>query len=177
MSLSDLASIGALVGGVGVLASLIYLALQVRQAERNQRAAVNQGLLSRYIDIYQTLVEPPLADLFYRGVSGREDLTDDEVLRLTHLVSKLALHAMDAYLQRQAHLIDDLTFQAAIRPVRILFCYPAYRALWPLTRQAVPREFGEFFEREILSVPLRDASPLADQYRANLAALGRPVRA
>jgi hypothetical protein len=175
MSLSNLASIGALVSGVGVLISLIYLALQVRQAERNQRAAVNQGLLSRYIDIYQTLIEPPLADLFFRGVSGRDDFTDDEVLQLTHLVSKLALHAMDAHLQRRSRLIDDLSFQAAIRPVRILFCYPAFRALWPMSRQTVPREFGEFFEREILSVPLREATPLADQFRANLTALSRPV--
>jgi len=78
---------------------------------------------------------------------------------------------MDAYLQRQARLIDELTFQAAIRPVRILFCYPTYRALWPIARTNVPREFGEFFETEILSIPLREATPLVDLFRANLAAV------
>ena len=37
MSLTDLASLGSFVSGVTVLISLIYLALQVRQAEKNDR--------------------------------------------------------------------------------------------------------------------------------------------
>ncbi|HEX3432128.1 MAG TPA: hypothetical protein VHT03_14710 [Rhizomicrobium sp.] len=43
MSLSDLASLGSFVSAFAVLASLVYLALQVRQAEKNQRAILNQG--------------------------------------------------------------------------------------------------------------------------------------
>ena len=43
MSLSDLASIGSLVSGVAVLGSLIYLALQVRQTDRNQQAAIRHS--------------------------------------------------------------------------------------------------------------------------------------
>ena len=61
--------------------------------------------------------------------------------------------------------------------MRILFCYPAFRALWPMSRQTVPREFGEFFERKILSVPLREVTPLGDQFPANLTALPRPAAA
>ena len=34
MTLSDLASIGSLISGIAVLISLIYLSLQVRQAEK-----------------------------------------------------------------------------------------------------------------------------------------------
>ena len=37
MSLSDVAAIGSLVSGVAVLVSLVYLSLQVKQAERNQQ--------------------------------------------------------------------------------------------------------------------------------------------
>ena len=43
MSLTDLASIGSLISSVAVLISLIYLALQVRQAEKNQQASIRQG--------------------------------------------------------------------------------------------------------------------------------------
>jgi hypothetical protein len=43
MSLTDLASIGSLVSGVAVLVSLIYLSLQVKQAERNQQASIRLG--------------------------------------------------------------------------------------------------------------------------------------
>lgn len=42
MSLSDLASIGSFVSGVAVLASLIYLALQVRQNTHAHRVTAHQ---------------------------------------------------------------------------------------------------------------------------------------
>ena len=40
MSLTDLASLGSLVSAIAVLISLIYLSLQVKQAERNQQASI-----------------------------------------------------------------------------------------------------------------------------------------
>ena len=49
MKLSDLASIGSLISSAAVLISLVYLALQIRQAERNQRALIHQGRASRMI--------------------------------------------------------------------------------------------------------------------------------
>jgi PEP-CTERM motif len=42
MTLSDLAALGSFISSVAVLVSLIYLALQVRQADKNQRAIVQQ---------------------------------------------------------------------------------------------------------------------------------------
>ena len=43
MNLSDLADIGSLINGVAVLASLIYLSVQVRHAQRTQRASMHQA--------------------------------------------------------------------------------------------------------------------------------------
>jgi hypothetical protein len=51
MLLSDLASIGNLVSGLAVLASLVYLSLQLRQTDRNQKALMNQGTVTRNTDI------------------------------------------------------------------------------------------------------------------------------
>ena len=50
MSLSDLASIGSFVSGVAALVSLVYHAIQVRQAEKNQRAVLNHGYMTRVAD-------------------------------------------------------------------------------------------------------------------------------
>ena len=40
MSLSDLASIGSFVGGAAVVVSFLFLGLQIRQGNRNQRVDV-----------------------------------------------------------------------------------------------------------------------------------------
>jgi hypothetical protein len=44
MTLSDLSSIVGVISGLAVLGSLVYLSLQNRQMERNQRALMNQGV-------------------------------------------------------------------------------------------------------------------------------------
>jgi len=51
MSLSDLASLGSFVSGLAVLISLIYLAIQVQQAEQNQKAQIQQGRAARLVDL------------------------------------------------------------------------------------------------------------------------------
>ena len=45
MTLSDLGSIGELIGGVAVVVSLIYVALQIRQNTRAIRASSHQSAL------------------------------------------------------------------------------------------------------------------------------------
>src|SRR5689334_6518225 len=68
MTLSDLAAVGSLVSGVAVLVSLVYLALQVRQSERNQRAVLNQGYITRVTEYLRWYAESPLNELRARVV-------------------------------------------------------------------------------------------------------------
>jgi len=171
MSLSDLASIGSLVSGGAVLISLIYLSLQVRQAERNQRAAVNHGMAQRIFDSAYKLTEPPLAEFHYEAMMDAEDLSGAEVLQLMNIVTVMASGAMEAWVQRKTNLIDDRMFQLALGPVKTMLCRPVYRAVWPMARRSFPRDFGEMFEREIYAEPIRPAVDLVEQFKANLAAL------
>ena len=81
MSLSDLASIGSLVSGVAILVSLIYLAIQVRQAEKNQRAVLNQGYITRVADYLRWYAESPINELRTRVIAGDTSFTAEELLR------------------------------------------------------------------------------------------------
>jgi hypothetical protein len=60
MSLSSLASIGSFVGAVAVVVSIIYLSLQVRQAEKSQRALMNQGAITRVTGLLPGMAQPSL---------------------------------------------------------------------------------------------------------------------
>ena len=79
MSLSDLASIGSLVSGVAVLISLIYLALQVRQAEKNQRAIAAAGRAARSADTLLRMADPGSVDAYWLGGDGDETITETEL--------------------------------------------------------------------------------------------------
>ena len=51
MTLADLASVGALVSGVAVLASLMFLSYQMRQTARHQRSLLLQGQAARWLEL------------------------------------------------------------------------------------------------------------------------------
>ena len=63
MTLSDISSIVGVISGLAVLASLVYLSLQVRQTERNQRALMNQGVINGISENLRWSTEPHMAEL------------------------------------------------------------------------------------------------------------------
>jgi hypothetical protein len=67
MTLADLSTIAGLISSLAVLVSLIYLAIQVRQAERNQQASIRQGRATRAVDIILASAEPALVAAMPKG--------------------------------------------------------------------------------------------------------------
>src|SRR6185436_14532102 len=108
MTLSELASIGSLVSGAAVLVSLVYLALQVRQTERNQRAVLSQGYITRVVGYLQWYAESPINELRTRVIAGDTAFTAEELLRLQTAFRVTLLSAQDAYLQYKAGLVDEM---------------------------------------------------------------------
>jgi hypothetical protein len=171
MSLAAIASVSSLVSAAAVLVSVVYLSLQVRQAERNQRAAVIQTILDRHMGFAQWIRQPPMADLHFRAVSGEVEFTDPEIMQLLGLVQALTAQGLDAWVQKRARLIDEPTFVTVIAAVRLLLSIPAYRAVWPLANRTFDGEFGAFVEKEILSVPLIEPAQNLRLYRQSLQGL------
>jgi len=79
MSLTDLASLGSFVRGVAVLISLVYLALQVRRAEKYQRAQISHSRATRGIDLQTTFSAPGLAEIVMRAREEAPDLAEIEL--------------------------------------------------------------------------------------------------
>ena len=78
MSLSDLASIGSLVSGVAVLVSLVYLSIQVRQADKNQRTLLQQGTSERGIAIVRHWGDSHIAQAYIKTMAGDTNLSSLE---------------------------------------------------------------------------------------------------
>src|SRR5437763_10050808 len=73
MSLSDLASLASVVSGLAVVVSFVFLALQIRQANRNQRSLIQQGRADNAVEMMLRLTDPALHESMMRGRVG--DLT------------------------------------------------------------------------------------------------------
>src|SRR5215469_10903280 len=102
MNLSDAAAAAGIVSSAAVALSLVYLALQVRQAERNQRGLMQQGRADRVVDGTLRLVEnPTLLDLLAKGQWTPEQLTLEEFDQYINYCRASFVSWEDSFLQHR----------------------------------------------------------------------------
>jgi hypothetical protein len=169
MTLSDLASIGSLVSGLAVLVSLVYLSLQVRQTDKNQRALMNQGVVTRNTDIVMFQSQPHVVALTSRVTAGETDFTAAELNLLQLRVRTTLLTGQDTYVQHQAGLVDEITLDNSNAVIRYVMSQPVYRALWRLSRGAYAPDWVKVVDGLIEDVPLAKVQDSVAAFRAELA--------
>ncbi len=153
MSLSDLASVGSFVSGVAVLISLIYLALQVRQAEKNQRALIQQGRAARLVDIQLRLADPDLAAVYSRAMRG-EELSAVEVVQFGHATRAIMVGLEDAFFQHRERLLTGPAFESVTQSLRTTMASPGRRAMWKLQRGLFEKDFQAYIDAIVRETPL-----------------------
>jgi hypothetical protein len=147
MSLSDLASLGSFVSGVAVLISLVYLALQIRQAEKNQQANVRQQRASRTVAINMGVAtEPSLVEAVDKAITGASDLTRPQLLQFFFYSLAMFNSYEDNFLQHRDGLISDRDFAPIVKGARRVFARPGYRLSWKVQRANYSQEFAEFMD-------------------------------
>jgi hypothetical protein len=126
MSLSDLASLGSFVSGFAVLMSLIYLALQVRQTERNQQISIRHSRVSRIVELQLALAGPAVADAWLHGSASPQKITQTELSQFTNLCRALFFHFEDSFYQREEGLLNDDAFETVVAGARLLARSPGH---------------------------------------------------
>jgi hypothetical protein len=151
MSLSDLAALGSFISGVAVLVSLIFLYFQLRQvnaqviqAERNQRALMQQGRANRTSENCFNVAEPDLSSIYGRGVSGDESLTAEQLDQFMMLTRAGLISIEDSFLQNRGGPLDTVAFDSFVAGVRFIFTLPGMRAAWRLSAHQFGKEFASF---------------------------------
>jgi len=153
MSLSDLASLGSFVSGVAVLISLVYLALQVRQAERNQRALINEAVITRVSGMLLGFAQQPFVATLAKQQSGATEFSAEEIVQMNWAMRMRLLSLQDSILQHKNGLIDAITLENSIRAVRNTMLQPVERALWLRNRSTYASEFATFVDKMISEAP------------------------
>ena len=152
MSLSELASLGSFVSGVAVLISLIYLALQVRQAERNQQSLMQQGQATRVCEMLLRRADPELARVYCKGRAG-EDLTDVELAQFSDLFRAQMISRQDTFLQHERGLTPEPAFHTLRLTTQDAMRAPGARAMWLNLREMYPPSFRAFIDEAMQGPP------------------------
>lgn len=147
MTLSDFASAAGIVSSAAVAVSLVYLALQIRQAEKNQRALIQQGRADRASDAALRLADPQLSRVWQKGRHTPQDLTLEELDQFLMMCRMSLLSAEDSFLQHRAGLMEEVAYASFVAGVRSLSAtLPGLRAGWRMSRTQYGAEFAAFMD-------------------------------
>ncbi len=113
MTLQDLGAIGELIGAIAVVATLVYLAMQLRLNAQMNRALIRQGLADALSQATATGIDDPSfskilhkADLFLLEAET-EPMNDEERSRFCRFLLHVFRVYENIYLQYQAGLYDE----------------------------------------------------------------------
>lgn len=131
MSLSDLSSIGSLVSGVGVMVSLIYLALQIRQSSRNQQATIHHDRFARMQEFSGSIAsDRDSMDCWIRGNAGDDTLDANQTCRYGMLVFADMLLFQEYFHQRREGMLNTARYSTNLRILRSQCPELGFRAAW-----------------------------------------------
>jgi len=171
MSLSDLASMASVLSGVAVCGSLIYLALQVRQTDRNQRTILQQQTSARTMESLWKWGEPYNAEIVAKVWNGECDFSEVDATRLAYLLRATMFSLQDQFLLDNLSLVDARQVASQELGVKRILGAPAFRALWVTSRGGYAPQFAAYVDGLIAGAPLAPPLNLAGQIRSTVAQL------
>ncbi len=129
MSLEEASLISQIVAAIAVVASLIFVGLQLRQASINQRILINESRLRTAKDDFRTLMGPEFISVARSGSAGDPSMTDEQIERFL-LLAWSNFYGWDEQLREAREgVLDDGRMQANRSFfVQLLRRGPGYRA-------------------------------------------------
>lgn len=148
MTIQDLGSLGELVAASATVATLIYLAIQIRASNRLARAEASRTPNSDLNSLNSAFGTAPVFRAAMRrvltGASRNELEADDRTIIDFYLISITNIQEQLAREIREGILDPDaLDFGGAG-----LFLLPYYRTSWPLYRNYLSSAFVHDFEKQ-----------------------------
>jgi hypothetical protein len=154
---------------MAVLVSLVYVAIQIRQAERNQQTLLQNGTSNRAVELVRHWSDPHIAAAYIKMLDADQSLTSVEAFQLNIQFRTSLLSWQDSFLLQRMALIDSLQLESTLRTFKVLLARPVLRAMWNMTRATFSPEFVEHVEANIKGVPLAAPHDYGEQLRAAVA--------
>jgi hypothetical protein len=148
MTLETLAAVSEIVGTLGVIASLIFVGLQVRQNTTATRAQVHQELTSGYLSAVASITANAVT--FAKGIAVTPEsfasLTDEEKLVYFSVIFGFFKHFENMHSQYERGLVDRESWLAWSQHPLMYFHQPGVKLWWSLRGGTFGRRFRAFLE-------------------------------
>ena len=161
MTIQDWGALGEMIGGLGIIVSLIYVGLQIKQNTKATQVAASQA----FVDSHGAVVLPvaynkEFRDIYWRGLSGLSNLQGNELAAFSAWTVQ-AFRAWESfYYQWQAGAFDDHLWSGFKMQFCALLGQSGIREMWKMRQTHFSVEFQEYVDQIIANTP---SEPLYSQ--------------
>ncbi len=144
MTLSELGALGELIGGVAVVVSLVYLAIQIRDSTRSARASRIQAVMTAAQSFAGVLAaDTPPARVFRLGLIDSGELSEDENVQFTAQLVMMFRNFENTFVQFQLRDRDDLAWKPWEETMAQYIAFPGFSAFWADSGSTFGHDFVE----------------------------------
>ena len=147
LTLEDLANIGELIGSIGIVASLIYLGIQIKIQNSESRIAVITSLTEQWSSFMTLLASGDEHGLIWvEGLKKFPEMEDGKKVRFSAMMSNI-LHIDEAL--HKHHLdgkLDDDIWSGFSARMLDTFANPGAKNWWPMRRHWYSRRFQSYID-------------------------------
>ena len=149
MDIMELGAIGELVGGIAVVASLVFVGFQLRHANHLAKGVVELEVGRMNMDYLRLGAEGEVAEIWRKGYYEPDTLSDAEKQRFVWSQT-MWIHLVQAmYRQRERGLLPESSWQPLLKTLAgMLEDIPLLKEAWDVNAVYVGDDFRDFVDRE-----------------------------
>lgn len=118
MTLNELSDVSQTIAAVAVVVSLVYLAIQTRQAARNAKAAIHENRAATIVGHIDQMMDSEFHPVWNRGNAATPDMSDADIGRYTIFVGGLVVIWEERFRQREEVFhIGSRTFSTSVTSI------------------------------------------------------------
>ena len=150
--LEDLGNLGDFIGGIAVIATLLYLAMQVRQNTRSLRSAALDSNAIHFADRQMAIAQDPdLADLVERGAADYHALQGVEKRRYRAYMLGHLKQIESGFFKHEERLLPHSQWEGQRAGLVYSFGRPGWQQCWQEINPVFSEEFRKFVDEVVAS--------------------------
>ena len=147
VKLETINALAQLIAAIGVIASLFYLAAQIRQNTRSMRAVVVNSLAQSIADVIRPMAEDrELMRAFHVVVEDWHGATEDDRMRALPLFFSTFKLFENAWFQQRQGTLDPQQWQGWDAYIRMYYHRPGVKTWWQLRKAAFAPGFRDYVQ-------------------------------
>ena len=147
MTLDQLASLGEFVGGIGVIVSLVFVGIQIRQNTNSIKGQSELDLNQRYAELHgRANVSDELPRIWDKAINNPNELSEEEIRRARWLIAEHFLIYEGAFHLYRRGGISEETWRVKMAFMKNILENRIYREWWEGRMTPMTEEFRRYVD-------------------------------